>query len=709
MFNAQPSDHAGQEFDVLVSCGHRMLQDDLILDTIKHQCLICQRTFYMPGALALHLQQHDYKQLNTLWCLRRLQLTCTPCPCCGSDSSSDSTDCPALRNLAVLLTNGRRPRQGEFDLGLPFDTDPARKSRNFPGDGGQAQQKAKAQRQCINNWFDRRSNEEHDEADGSHHSQTRRFDSHASSRISVCDVSPTRGRKLTSCPPGLPSNLAERRSHPILAPHDGPLCNGDGQDSPRQIEECASQRRCGSGLHPLQPHRLQPADAVSEVGCERPEIGAEQGEAAANWRGESDHRHHCPDLAIGARDHSSIPCPVQAPSGGCQWENNFLSMGGGKSNAGRTVESLANSVISQHLATCEIDVAPTNSAEDRTCTAAGTDVVDDRPKHLVRILENDSSTMCYVNAALQALAWCTLLCQGLHPHLWAHGFELLRGLCQWNPIPLNLRVFQPFLWLLFGAFTEQDLMTQQDILEFTAFILERLAPTFLSCQWCTRFQFVTKVSHPILDSEKGERSAPILIRFIDFTATQCDLDVLLHTWHDPSGLCRASDQACSCIVLIFDRHIEGQNRKCTQRINIHSNIISFPCFANPLGEIQMMPFHLVAVTYHLGLSPNSGHHRATLRYQGHWLSYDDNRLPDSISELTDEILCNATMLWLVQPNATAVRTLAHRQSLAPSASSAADTGDSARPPAALEDDLRPEASDGVTEPLPKRSRTDSKD
>jgi hypothetical protein len=128
-----------------------------------------------------------------------------------------------------------------------------------------------------------------------------------------------------------------------------------------------------------------------------------------------------------------------------------------------------------------------------------------------------------------------------------------------------------------------------------------------------------------------------------------------------------------------------------------------------LGEIQMMPFHLVAVTYHLGLSPNSGHHRATLRYQGHWLSYDDNRLPDSISELTDEILCNATMLWLVQPNATAVRTLAHRQSLAPSASSAADTGDSARPPAALEDDLRPEASDGVTEPLPKRSRTDSKD
>ena len=186
--------------------------------------------------------------------------------------------------------------------------------------------------------------------------------------------------------------------------------------------------------------------------------------------------------------------------------------------------------------------------------------------------------MCYVNAALQALAWCTLLCQGLHPRNWRFGYELMRGICQWNPIPLNLRVFQPFLWLLFGAFSEQDLSTQQDILEFTAFILDRLAPDFLSCQWCTRFQFVTKESHPILDSEKGDRYAPILIRFIDFAAEQCSLDELLFNWHDPSGLCRACDQARACIALMFDRHIDGQNRKCLQRITLHSNIISIPCF-----------------------------------------------------------------------------------------------------------------------------------
>jgi hypothetical protein len=322
------------------------------------------------------------------------------------------------------------------------------------------------------------------------------------------------------------------------------------------------------------------------------------------------------------------------------------------------VESLANRVVSQHLATCAIDAAATDSAKISPGQAAGKDDVDDLPKHMVRILENDTSTMCYVNAALQALAWCTLLCQGLQPSHWKYGYELLRGICQWNPIPLNLRVFQPFLWLLFGAFTEQDLLTQQDILEFTAFILDRLAPTFLSCQWCTRFQFVTQVSHPILDSEKGDRYAPILIRFIDFTAAQCTIDDLLSHWHDASGLCRASNQASDSLTLMFDRHIEGQNRKCQQRIILPSNIINFPCFVDTTGVPMFLPFHLVAVTFHLGSSPHSGHHRAALRYKGGWLVYDDNRLPDPLPELSDEILCNATMFWLIQINDIAARTIA---------------------------------------------------
>jgi len=265
--------------------------------------------------------------------------------------------------------------------------------------------------------------------------------------------------------------------------------------------------------------------------------------------------------------------------------------------------------------------------------------------------------MCYVNSAMQALAWCTLLCKGLTPSCWAYGFELLRGLCQWNPFPLNLRTFQPFLWLLFGAFTAEDLTAQQDILEFATFIIDRMGPTFLSCRWCTKFQWVTKESHPLLDSEKGDRFAPILMRFIDHTVPQCTLRDLISFWHDSSGLCRASDQASRCLVLMFDRHIDGQNQKCIQAIDIADGTVEFPCFADAEGQIQFLTFHIAAVTFHIGHGPNTGHHRTALKYHGSRLIYDDNKLPDHVDQLTDEILCNMTMTWLVYPDNLSVRTM----------------------------------------------------
>jgi uncharacterized C2H2 Zn-finger protein len=242
LFNVQPSDTAGREFDALVSCGLQILQDELVQNTINHRCLVCHNTFYMPGALAKHLKQHDYKQYNTLWCYQRLLLTCVPCPCCGSDVHSDSTPCPASLNLAVLLTNGRFSRQGDFHLGLPFDTGATSKLGNTPGHRGQASQEAQEKRQgLIHHWFDRRSNAEHDEDDGTNHSQTRRFDTRAASRISVCDVSPTRGRELITCPPGMSSILAEGGPHSVLATYNGPQSHGDGEGTTHQVEECSSE------------------------------------------------------------------------------------------------------------------------------------------------------------------------------------------------------------------------------------------------------------------------------------------------------------------------------------------------------------------------------------------------------------------------------------------------------------------------------------
>jgi hypothetical protein len=164
----------------------------------------------------------------------------------------------------------------------------------------------------------------------------------------------------------------------------------------------------------------------------------------------------------------------------------------------------------------------------------------------------------------------------------------------------------------------------------------------------------------MLDSEKGDRFSPILMRFIDHTALQCTLNDLILHWHDVSGFCRASDQERRCLILMFDRHIEGLAQKCTQKIVITDDTIVFPCFIDTEGHISFQTFHIAAVTFHIGLGPHSGHHRVAIRYHGSWLVYDDNRLPDIIESLTNEILCNMTMVWLVHAAPIAARTMHER-------------------------------------------------
>ena len=726
MFNVRPSDTEGQDFDTLVLCGLQYLQDDMIMEVIGSHCLMRHQLFILPGALIQHVKQHDFKQYNTMWCLRRLQMICNPCPCCGSDPHPEHFTCPALLNLAILLTNGRRSRQGEFDLGQLVD----RKSAAEPGHQRRrersTQQKAMQERtQCVNIGFFGR-HKSLVEGDGEDPPPSRGHNSCPASGIRVRALDPAGGGQPAASLDGLSSGMAEKCQEPDPEAHDGIENDRNLEGSVGQAAESTSQCGRGSGLHQVSPHRLQSDDAVSALGCGGSGIVADKGQAIAHRRGESHHPDDPSDPTIRAGDHTPISFDLQASDSRSSGESSSVPLDGGQQDARGTVESLANRIISQHLATCEIDVEAPNTAKDCAGEAIGQDAVDDKPKLMVRVLENDSSTMCFVNAALIALAWCSLLCQGLSPSCWAHGFELLRGLCQWNPLPLNLRVFQPFLWLLFGAFQTEDLSEQQDILEFTAFIIDRLGPSFLSCRWCTRFQYVTHETHPMLDSEKGDRYAPILIRFIHYLDSVCNLTDLIAHWHDSQGVCRASDQERQCLILMFDRHIEGQNRKCTQKIQLPTDVVHFPCFVAEDGQIAFLPFRIAAISYHIGADPNTGHHRTALKYQGNWLVYDDNRLPDRISFLSDEILCNITMIWLILPNNTAVRTMdrspdrgietAAQAPSTGSASSASITGvvaasteisEAVTPSTSTaETSTAPRDSSASTEPVAKKARTD---
>ena len=279
------------------------------------------------------------------------------------------------------------------------------------------------------------------------------------------------------------------------------------------------------------------------------------------------------------------------------------------------------------------------------------------PDRLLRILENPTATLCYVNAFILALAWSTLLTNSLQPHLWHGGYELMKGATQWNLVPLNLLTFGPLLWLLHGGWSEDDLRSQHDILEFGTFLLSQTRPEFICCSWTTRFQFATGISHPHLDGENGQRHSPIILRFDDHHADKCKLSELLSLWHDCSGLCRAGREAGRCMIIGFDRHLEDTHRKCTQMICMDQDYIQFPFFCNADGDIDHRRFDLAAVTFHIGTSPNSGHYRTAVRYKGRWFVYEDNRLPDQIPTLTEDILRNCTMFWYVLHSSTDVRNM----------------------------------------------------
>ena len=112
-FNAQPSaqvDALGQSFEQLAACGFFMMSDPKFLDQLHVHCLMCGRKFYTPWKMFEHLQTHNYRQYDTFLCSRRLHLRCQqPCQFCSLQRhlAQLGSHCLPLFHLAVFLCNGR--------------------------------------------------------------------------------------------------------------------------------------------------------------------------------------------------------------------------------------------------------------------------------------------------------------------------------------------------------------------------------------------------------------------------------------------------------------------------------------------------------------------------------------------------------------------------------------------------------------------------
>ena len=57
----------------------------------------------------------------------------------------------------------------------------------------------------------------------------------------------------------------------------------------------------------------------------------------------------------------------------------------------------------------------------------------------------------------------------------------------------------------------------------------------------------------------------------------------------------------------------------------------------------------------MGATPITGHYRAVLNCGHRWMDYDDGKLPDPLTKLSDKIQTNVVMVWL-KPLCTRDRT-----------------------------------------------------
>eukprot|EP00435_Cladocopium_sp_Y103_P014060 s4171_g3.t1 len=268
---------------------------------------------------------------------------------------------------------------------------------------------------------------------------------------------------------------------------------------------------------------------------------------------------------------------------------------------------------------------------------------------------NPTGTVCFVNATLQGLAWMTLWCNALRVDQWDRGFELMTLVTQWTAIPVNILVSSELHAVLFSPWGPESLQRQQDMLDFVYHLLLNMRPHFLGCEWKPQLSVLNLLEGTYHSDEKGHMVQPILLRLTHPDLASCTLQSLVLAWHDSQGLCRALTKACPALCLAIDRAVDidgpPYTRKSLQQIDLADGALSMPVFS-PDATINFITFRIVAVTFHIGLQPSTGHYRSALFNGVQWYAYDDGRLPDVYPTLPSDVLQQINFVWLVAADRT---------------------------------------------------------
>ena len=269
------------------------------------------------------------------------------------------------------------------------------------------------------------------------------------------------------------------------ATHTGPDHDRDVGRSSGQTAASPGHHSADSGLREAPHSECRSQHALSLLVPQGTTAPAKQGQEPGDQGGAAHVGQYSQDHDGRSRCNSEIPLHDEAAELRSD-QDHSLSLDGQEPHQRRKMAPFAQSVLSTACGNFgATDIAGQTQQRSGLAKQVQKDAVDDGEKMIVRILFNPTGTICFANALLTALAWSTLLSGGLLPGCWQHDFAFMRCFTQWTFLPLDLLTCEPFKWLLFGDWDVNDLMTQQDIIDFCHFLLLRRRPSFLSCSWMT--------------------------------------------------------------------------------------------------------------------------------------------------------------------------------------------------------------------------------
>ena len=348
------------------------------------------------------------------------------------------------------------------------------------------------------------------------------------------------------------------------------------------------------------------------------------------------------ELPGGSKSHTSISQSQEA--GWRSTEGSPIPLGGLEQGECRDLAPPAKAVLSRFLATYPDEF----EAGDPSKISTGSTTSKEQTLS-VRVFCNTDGVSCYMNSFCIGLAWLGLFLVDKETEQSATAFGAFLQRCvQHTLVPLD--VHSDFKTLLGNWLNSNRKGIQQDIHEFAEFFMSCLQPVGIDGTWWPKWSLTAgpALDQPMDDYARGGKGSILSLTMPDQTTSHCNLQDLIHLWHDELGMCNVFTCCTAGKILHVNRQMDTMK---DQRPLMISDVIQLPHCTSYTADTQWLEYTVRALTFHLGPTVENGHYRTMLR-QHHpngrddWRVYEDTKLPDIVAEPTTFHLQNVTLIWL---------------------------------------------------------------